>query len=147
MGGVFTGMTNFLSCARVRNLMGKKVLVRENELLRSGGLLSFPRTGRALRAFGDLITRKEQSALRSHQSCRARKRPARPQRAVGLCAMPLEEVTSRNSKCCLMRHPELLDERGGEDVRTPLHRPSSATARRPSSCCSSAASSQHPLRR
>jgi hypothetical protein len=29
--------------------MGRK-LVRENELLRSGGLLSFPRTGCALRA-------------------------------------------------------------------------------------------------
>src|SRR5947209_2428757 len=42
-------MTNFLSYARGPQFMGRK-LVRENKLLRSGGLLSFPRTGCALRA-------------------------------------------------------------------------------------------------
>jgi hypothetical protein len=36
-------------------------------------------------------------------------------------------------------HPELIDERGGEGVRTPLHQRSSATARQRSSCCLSAA--------
>jgi hypothetical protein len=42
-------MTNFLSYARGPLFMGRK-LVRDNELLQSGGLLSFPRTGCALRA-------------------------------------------------------------------------------------------------
>src|SRR5260370_16622179 len=59
-------MTNFLSYARGPQFMGRK-LVRENELLRSGGLVSFPRTGCALSRFADLITRAVKSALRSHQ--------------------------------------------------------------------------------
>src|SRR5260370_38966237 len=42
-------MTNFLSYARGPQFMGRKS-VRKNELSRSGGLLSFPRTGCALRA-------------------------------------------------------------------------------------------------
>src|ERR1700689_938607 len=42
-------MANSLSYARGPQFMGRK-LVRKNELLQPGGLLSFPRTGCALRA-------------------------------------------------------------------------------------------------
>ncbi|SRR5258708_4840641 len=61
--------------------MGRK-LVRENELLRSGGLLSFPRTGCALSRFADLITRAVKSALRSHQPNAQRARVALVLRAL-----------------------------------------------------------------
>ena len=40
--------------------MGRK-LVRDNELLQSGGLLSFPRTGCALSRSGELITRADKA--------------------------------------------------------------------------------------
>jgi len=63
-------MANFLSYARGPQFMGRK-LVRENGLLRSGGLLSFPRTGCALRASVILSRAEEKSALWLHQSCRA----------------------------------------------------------------------------
>jgi len=48
--------------------MGRK-LVRESELLQSGGLLSFPRTGCALLRDGDFITG-EELTLRSRQANR-----------------------------------------------------------------------------
>src|SRR5258708_17150927 len=82
-------MTNFLSYARGPQFMGRK-LVRENELLRSGGLLSFPRTGCALSRFADLITRAVKSALRSHQPNAQRARVALVLRAL-TCARKLPD--------------------------------------------------------
>src|SRR5258705_13436142 len=50
-------MTNFLSYARGPHFMGRK-LVRENQLLQLGGLLSFPRTGCAL-CTGLILSRRQ----------------------------------------------------------------------------------------
>jgi hypothetical protein len=66
--------------------MGRK-LVRENELLRSGGLLSFPRTGCALRA-SVILSREKRSRLYGRTSPVApAQRPAGP--GVALVLRPL----------------------------------------------------------
>jgi hypothetical protein len=57
--------------------MGRK-LVRENELLRSGGLLSFPRTGRALRASVILSRKREVGTKVAPVLSRQPQRPAGP---------------------------------------------------------------------
>src|SRR6516164_1325396 len=49
------------------------------------------------------------------------KQPARPQRRSRLFAMPPERGDLARLNALLDAHPELIDERGGEGVRTPLH--------------------------
>src|SRR5258708_13926876 len=61
--------------------MGRKV-VREKELVRSGVILVFPRTGCALSGFAGLITRAVKSALRSDQPNAQRARVALVLRAL-----------------------------------------------------------------
>src|SRR6516162_9909426 len=49
------------------------------------------------------------------------KQPARPQRRSRLFAMPPERGDLARLNALLDAHPELIDERGGEGVRTALH--------------------------